>query len=221
MSELPSLKYLVYRDFKGDYIPQIIDELYLKKIYDPYLLGKKDLVIADFGANQGITATYFYPFAKKLFAVEPAKQHLEVLSHLKELNNLKNMEIMPYAISNVSGKTFLNHTPNPTSFMIVPDVLPKEFGNEEVEMITIGDFFKKADIDHLDILKLDIEGMEGKLIASQEFAKYAPKIKIILGEWHDWSGMSKNMFVNTLRDLGYEFKWRHDTQAACFEAFRL
>jgi hypothetical protein len=99
--------------------------------------------------------------------------------------------------------------------------IPYKGDTEEVETLTIGDFFKREKIDHIDILKLDVEGQEGKIVASEEFAKYAPKINTILGEWHAWSGISKGLFMNTLRDLGYEFNWRKDTKADVFEAVRV
>lgn len=221
MNDLPSLKYLIYRDFENDHIPEIIDEIYLKGVYRPYVLGKKDLIIADFGANQGLTASYFYPYAKKIYAVEPSREHNDLLEHLIELNGYKNIKLCPYAISNKNGKTNLNHTPNRTAFTIVENVIPQEFGNEEVETVTIEEFFKREKIDHLDILKLDIEGMEGKVVASKGFASVADKIDVILGEYHDWSGMSKGMFMNTFRDLGFNFKWDNFTTASTFTAVRI
>jgi hypothetical protein len=105
--------------------------------------------------------------------------------------------------------------------MIVDNILPPNNDDEQIETLTINKFFEKYKINKIDILKMDIEGAEGKLITSPEFEELCPKIDVILGEYHEWCGISKDLFMNRLRDLGYEFKWRNDTQAAVFEAVRV
>jgi len=216
---MPSIKALYYRDWDNSYIPQILEEIYLKKVYQPFVVGRRDMIIADWGANQGITANYFSQFAKVVYAVEPSEQHVEVIKKLIETNELKNVTVCPYAISNENGTTKFYHPENVTMFSMENVTQAKDY--EEVKTVDPETFFKKEGIDHLDLLKLDVEGSESKVICSEGFKKIAPKIKVICGEWHNWDSQSKDAFANTFRDLGFSFKWRHDTQASVFEAVRL
>lgn len=212
---LSSLKYLVFRDFANDHIPEIIDETYLKHIYQPYLEGRRDLTIVDWGANQGITSYYFSQYAKQVYAVEPSKQHIEVLLEMIKLNQIKNIKVCPYAISNENGKTKFFHNDNPTMFSM-EKVVGTDF--EEVETVTSAEFIKRENIKHIDILKMDLEGSESMVISSPEFAAICPKIDVIVGEYHSWTQMSQDLFANTLIDLGFDFHWVPGTVASVFTA---
>jgi FkbM family methyltransferase len=191
----------------------------MKKIYEPFLLGKKDLIIVDMGQNIGITSYYFKDYARRVIGFEPSLQHRQVCSEMVKYNKIKNIETLPYAISNKNGTTKFYHNQNTTSFSLSLKSDDKDF--EEVETITMAKVFEVAKIDKIDILKLDIEGEETKLIASPEFKDNVHRIPIILGEYHVWCGMEQNQFANMLIDLGYSFKWRNDTKAAVFEAVLL
>lgn len=192
----------------------------MKKIYDPLLLGQKDLIIADWGANIGLTSYYFKDYAKQVYAVEPSKQHLETLKMMLDFNEIKNVTLCPYAISNKNGKTKFYHNENVTMFSL-SSAVNGERDYEEVETVTVDEFMKRNKLDHLDFLKLDVEGFECEIVASDEFKKWAPKIKIIAGEWHNWAKCDKPQFANMFKDLGYDFRWEKTTRAACFTAVRI
>lgn len=210
---------IFFRNFKNSYIPDILEEIYLKKIYEPYIIGKKDLLIADVGANIGLTSFYFKDYAKEIFAIEPSKQHLEELRTMIDYNKITNITVCPYAISNKNGKQKFYLTENTTSFHLGEFANDKDF--EEVETVTFDEFMVRNKLDHLDLLKLDPEGEEAKILTSDGFKEYAPKIQVIVGEWHAWSNMERPQFTNVLRDLGYEVRWMHNTRAACYAAVRI
>ena len=216
---MPSAIY--FNDFSASYIPSILQEIYLNRIYDSYLEGKKDLIIVDVGANIGLTAYYFKDFGK-VYAIEPSKQHLECLEMMIKQNEIKNIEVCPFAISNVNGKSNLNHYANNTAFSLL-DAGPKEYliGKEEVETMTLKKFMEIKKLDKIDLLKLDTEGAEGKITSAAEFTEIAPKIGMIIGEYHDWCGVSQDLFTNTLRDLGYDVKWATGLKASVFSAYRI
>ena len=211
---------IFFRDFKTSFIPDILEEIYIKKIYDPFLSGKSDLIIADWGGNIGLTSYFFKDYAKKVYCVEPAKQHQEVIEKLIEFNKIKNIELCKYAISNKNGTTKFYHSPNTTMFSL-SDVATDKNDFEEVETVDVDEFFKRNKIDHIDLLKLDVEGTEGQVIASDGFIKWAPKINIIVGEYHDWTNVSKEQFANMFRDLGFQFNWYYNTKASVFSATRV
>jgi len=214
------LQAFFFRDFPNTYIPDILEEIYLKKVYNPFLLGKKDLIIADFGGNIGLASYYFKDYAKQVYIVEPAKQHQETIKTMLDYNKITNVTLCPYAISNKNGTTKFYHTSNTTSFTL-SDLTPEKKDYEEVETVTIDEFMKRNKLEYLDFLKLDVEGEEGKVITSDGFRKYADKIKVIVGEYHAWTSMEKNQFATTFADLGFDFRWYFNTKASVFSAVRI
>lgn len=221
---MPSLimpsRAIYFHDFKNAHIPEILEEIYIKRIYHPYLAGKKDLVIMDVGANIGLFSFYAAEYAKQIYALEPSGVHLEAIGKLIETNDLKNVKVLPLALSNENGKTRFYHNDNVTMFSM-EDTVNKKDDFEEVVTASLDTIFETEKIDTIDLLKLDVEGSEAKVITSEGFKKVADKIKIIVGEWHSWCPMSKDLFMNTFRDLGYEFNWIKNTEASVFTAVRL
>lgn len=215
---MSKLNAFYFHDFYNSHIPEILDETYEKKIYQQFLL-RKDLIIADWGSNIGLTAYYFKDFAKQLYCVEPASMHLEALNEMIKYNEIKNITVCPCAISNKNGRKKLYFNPNTTahSLNLIPD--DKKF--EEVECITPEEFFKRNKIEYLDFLKWDTEGNESEILISDSFKNVAPKIKVICGEWHPWTVMNQATFKRTFEELGYTFNWNYKTTAATYSAIRL
>lgn len=225
------LEAIYFHDFKNSFIPNILEEVYRDKVYAPFLEGQKDLIIVDCGANIGLTSYYFKDFAKTVYSIEPSKQHLECIEAMIKgvpkvvwekvtyPNPITNIKVCPVAISNHDGTEKFYHSPNTTMFSLKDTVTDKN-DYEAVETQTFETFMKNNDIDHIDFLKLDVEGAEDLVITSDGFRNVAPKIKVIMGEYHSWSGMSPPMFANTMTDLGFTFTWLKGTDASVFTAVR-
>lgn len=218
--EKPPLQaFYFHPPFESNFWPDIMDEIYRKKVYERFVIGKKDLTIVDIGANVGLSVYYFAPYAKTLYAIEPSAVHLEALNAMIKQNKLSNVIVCPLAISNKNGTTKFYHNPNQTAFSL--SELAPEQDVEEVETMAIDTFMEKHKIGHIDILKIDPEGEEAKIFQSEGFKKVAPRIKIILGEWHSWGGASQANFQHGLEEMGYEFRWRRDTIASVYECVRI
>jgi FkbM family methyltransferase len=211
---------IYFHDWKNSYIPNILHEIYYERVYDKFLGGKKDLQIADWGANIGLTSFFFKDYAKQVYAVEPSTMHLEAIEAMIKQNGITNITVCPYAISNQSQKTKFYHNENVTMYSLNDRVNNKN-DFEEVETLTPSDFFKKEGIEHLDLLKFDTEGFESEIIVSDGFAEVAPKIDVIVGEYHNWTIMSKDQFAHAFRDLGFTFTWYPNTVASVFSATRI
>jgi FkbM family methyltransferase len=209
-----------FKEFINSYIPQILEEIYIKKIYEPFLFGKKDLIIADWGGNIGLTSYYFKDYAKIVYCVEPAKQHIECINELIRFNNIKNIKICPYAISNENKKMKFYHNDNVTMFSLNEAVNQKN-DYEDVDTIAPDEFFNREGINYIDLLKFDTEGFEGQIISSDGFRAIADKIKVIIGEHHSWASMNQQQFELTFKDLGFDFNWIKGTSAAVFTAIKL
>ncbi len=206
-----------FKDFKNSYIPNILEEIYRDKVYEPYLAGKKDLIIADWGGNIGLTSYYFKDYAKQVYCVEPSVVHHEAIEKLIEFNKIKNIKLCKYAIAGENGTIKFYHPENVTMYSMENVMGAQDY--EEVEAITPDEFFKREGIEHIDLLKLDVEGSEGKVITSAGFEAVAPKIDVIVGEHHSWDSMNQAQFKNTFEDLGFDFTWL-PTEAQCFTAVR-
>lgn len=212
------LQAIYFHDFNNSHIPEILEETYLKKVYEPILLGKKDLIIGDWGGNIGLTSFYFKDFGH-VYTAEPSTAHLEALRAMIKQNEITNITVCPYAISNKNGKEKLYLHNNNTSNSLIQ--LPTSKNFEEVETVTPEEFFKRNKLEKLDFLKWDTEGNESEIIVSDSFKNIAPKIKAIGGEYHDWTSMNKLMFKRAFEDLGYVFNWNFKTQASTYIAVRL
>jgi len=213
------LQAFYFQDFKNSFLPHILKEVYLDRIYDQYTHGKKDLTIVDLGSNIGITNFYFKDYAKRLIAVEPSKDHIETLKAMHAQNDMNNVEIYPYAISSKNGTETFYHNSNTTMFSLRGEVNNQGI-SEKVETKTLYQLMDDLKIKHIDILKMDIEGSEYDLIVSDGFAKVKDKIDLILGEFHTWSGVNPQQFATCFMDYGYEFKWMNATAASTFVAKR-
>ncbi len=216
MSKTP-LQAFFFSDFKNAYIPHILKEIYLDRIYDPFLRFKKDLTIVDVGANIGLTSFFFKDRAKRVISVEPSAQHRACIEAMVKQNNIKNIEIYPYALSSENGTAKFYHNDNTTMFSLKSEVNNKD-DFEEVKTVTMDKMLSNLNIDQVDLMKLDVEGSESEIIASEGFKKSVDKIPVILGEWHQWSAMGPDLFRTTFMDLGYEFKWMNKTEASTFSA---
>jgi len=139
---------------------------------------KKDIspeLIVDGGANKGSTAIYFglkYSNAK-IHCYEPNVDLIPILKKNIELNNV-NAEIFNEALSNRKGTLFFevneNHqysklSDKETGFKVKAVSLNERYGGKKI-----------------DILKLDVEGEEEKIISSINFSRVP--IGIIIQEIH-------------------------------------
>lgn len=210
------MKGIFFNDFSNSYIPNILKESYIDRVYEPYFRGKKDLTIVDVGANIGLASFYFYDYASKIYALEPAKQHMDVLKHMISFNKMDD-RIIPVqkALSHKNGTAVFHHNDNVTMFSLNPAVGNKGEA-EEVDTITFDKFFEENGLTHVDFLKLDVEGSEHEIIGSEGFDKVADKIDVIMGEHHVWSGRNPEQFRAAFVDHGYDFMWiPADAQIFC------
>lgn len=211
---------IFFKDFNTSFIPNILHEIYYERVYDPHLKGKKDLIIVDFGANIGLTSFFFKDYAKQVYAVEPSQRHIECINKLIEFNDIKNIKVCPYAISNENGTAKFYHNDNVTMYSL-KDTVNKKDDFEEVKTITVDAFMELEGLDHIDFLKMDLEGAEDIVVASDGFKKVAHKVDRILGEYHDWNSVSQDMLKNMFTDLGFKFDWMKGTEAKLFVAKRV
>lgn len=213
--------------FETLYIPDIYKEIYFEKVYDDVLKNKKDLTIIDVGANIGITASFFQPYSKQLYVIEPSPENFLALKTNKEFNEWNNVTLCNIALADKDGDlTFSQNVKNRTSNSLVvgdvhirgvkhaPDVYGEvgAHGFREkivVQAQSIDRFFEQYNIEHVDFMKLDPEGAEDMIVRSDGFKKVVDKIDAILVEFHfpNWEEL-----VKYLSSFGFKTK-RYNSNA--------
>jgi FkbM family methyltransferase len=151
--------------------------LHLDPFYDQEFLLKKQLVtlIFDIGAHHGQTAQKYrslFPKAQ-IISFEPFPDSFGKCEKLSA--GLAPMQVHELAISDVPGQRTFHCTSFEPRNSLLPldesrtDLFPPEWskraGEITVNVTTIDDFCGQQKIDHIDILKMDIQG--GELLALQ------------------------------------------------------
>jgi len=100
----------------------------------------------------------------EIIALEPHPRSRTLLERTIKLNNLQNVKILPYALSTHDGKNIL-HSPKYRALASLRRDHPEYFCGEileehEVECISLKTLLKIAGHEEIDLLKLDIEGLE-------------------------------------------------------------
>lgn len=180
------------------------DGLFVRGIYSQFLQGKKDLTILDIGANIGLTSQYFSQFAKKVYSLEPAKEHFACFEKMVEFNGIKNIKPINKALWIEDTKKPLIHTKNKTMYSLHMVLMGSEQEDrqnppEMVETTKLDTLVEQEGIKHIDFMKLDAEGTETEIFSSDSFEKVAPMIDTIVFETHMWDTRNPNQLMEALK----------------------
>jgi FkbM family methyltransferase len=136
-------------------------------------------VIVDVGANIGLTPIYYakiFPNAR-IFAIEAERSNFELM--LKNVQTYSNITPIHAALWGSEG------------YISIADPLPGAFGSwgftvsskpGDVRAITISSLIRDFGIDHIDLLKIDIEGAEKEVF---EACDWQDRLDSIVIELHD------------------------------------
>lgn len=162
-------------------------------------------IIVDCGANIGLTTVYFknrFPNSK-IISVEPEISNFELLS--KNTKNYDNIHLLQKGIWNKDINLKIENI-GLGHWGFVTKETEKEDKNS-IKAISIDSIMKKYDLDHIDILKIDIEGSEKELF-EKNYEKWIDNTNCIIVELHDrfkkgcsdsfYNAISnKNFFIDT------------------------
>jgi FkbM family methyltransferase len=144
-------------------------QMFYEDIYSHCCLDDLETVI-DLGANVGLFSLYMLKKrnCKRIYAVEPTKKAFSQLS--ESLHDEPNSSIHKLAIHNFDGKSKIKSVEdNSTISGFIDDVHPYTHHNmkeEEVDVVTLSRFMNDHNLDHVDLIKIDIEGSEYDVIDS-------------------------------------------------------
>ena len=152
--------------------------------------GDKKLVIYDVGANRGLTIGRFLDFfpSSRIIAFEPYPPL--VLEIKEKYGQHKNVTIDNSGISDTNGHLtfYVNKSVDTSSFLpsqatgLNSDPQVKNVEQLTVPVKTLEESFKENRLDHIHILKLDIQGSELNALKGAEQLLTEKKIDLIYTE---------------------------------------
>ena len=163
-------------------------------------------VVIDVGANVG---TFALPFARAAGSLHAFEPHPRVRARLIEniaLNNLRNTVVSDLALSDETGSAVLfgaAHANQMQGSMVQRDPSAESI---VCPMDTLDNYVSRAACDRVDLIKVDVEGAEHKVLlgAKNVLTEHRPALYVevnpaYLGQF----GSSPQMLGEYLRGLGY------------------
>ena len=145
----------------------------------------KPRIIVDAGANIGMATLYFsqtFPEAR-IISIEPESSNFNML--VKNCGQLPNVTLVQGALWSEERNLMLkNPQAEKWAFSVAEASSSTPSGSHEVVALTIPGILKRLGTDHIDILKLDIEGAELDLFRNGAEA-WLGSIRQIVIELHD------------------------------------
>ena len=169
-------------------------------------------VILDVGANAGIysLAALATEPAALVHAFEPTPEIAEQLRKTAKLNDLGQLHVHQIAVSNNNGHASLRRFCGELGTNEGMNFISKEpcsSGAEIVPTICLDHFSQQHAIDHIDLLKLDVQGHEHAALEGAEHLIQDGRIGTIFMElnWATGVACSGTKSIRLLQDAGYLF----------------
>lgn len=131
-------------------------------------LDKEDPYIIDLGAHIGMSVVYFkmlFP-KSKILAFEPVPYNFEILKKNVEENQLENVELVQAVVAPKAGILRIQEPIGEGAWRSGAGIIPKGWkgiqDNREIKVEAVG--IQDLLSEKVDILKMDIEGMEYEVI---------------------------------------------------------
>ncbi len=188
-------------------------EFFVDGIYSSLNLDNLNVVI-DIGANVGLFTKYMlHKNAKRVFCFEPNKLAFECLS--KNYKNNGSVSLNNLAVSTNNDKLRLYLDLNNT---LVSSAKRNTSDFYDVDSITLKQILEKNNIDVVDLIKIDIEGMEYDLVEHMDDEIF-DKVNSFIIEYHDVESMDKYTGVKKLseklEEKGYSIKFGDNIFKSC------
>lgn len=162
---------------------RVINEVWLDSVYDSGVAWpiQPDLSIVDLGANRGYFTVKAAQIARRIVAVEPNPESYALCKANIVLNGLgDNIQLRQVAVAEEPGQAFLYLAEDSGSCSTLER--SDAVGKIIVDAVTMVDLV--ADWGVIDLLKMDIEGSELKLLLAPSSKKWLHKVNRIVMEYH-------------------------------------
>lgn len=163
--------------------PITFETIFIQEQYDLKLPELRPKLIIDGGANVGYATLYFalrYPEAK-IVAVEPEEGNYDLL--VRNTSSCPN--VIPVRAALWHTQTVLEIADSEAETNAYQVREPGRSSRRAVRAVTVPELVDLADAEHVDLLKLDIEGAEKELFA-EGYEGWLGRVGVIVIELHDW-----------------------------------
>lgn len=183
------------------------EQVFVSREYELPPLRTKPRLIIDGGANAGFTTRFFaceYPDAQ-IVAVEPELTNFEVLR--QNTRHLPNVIAVRAALWNYDTQLGIANPDADKWAFQVQETRPG-LARDAVKSVTLSQIMAQAKCDHIDILKLDIEGAEQEVFASG-YESWLVRTNVIIIELHERlrPGSSSNVY-RAIKGYGFSLSHR-------------
>jgi FkbM family methyltransferase len=160
---------------------ETFEEVFLTRQYDLPFAGFEPAHILDLGANVGYASIYFaarWPQAR-ILAVEPATGNLDLLDrNTRPWNRISCLQAAVW--SHPSWVQVANPKDEPNAYRMSES---QDSAKENIRAHTIAQLIERLKCEHLDLLKMDVEGAEAEIF--QNGAEWLDRVKVLIIELHD------------------------------------
>lgn len=185
----------------------IANELFLDHQYqqcDPVIKVAKSAIL-DIGGHLGffsLMASTLNPTVP-IYSFEPHEGNFKLLKENLKNNRVRNVKAKQLAVSDQIAELELQISQEDLNHSMERALEPTG-QTQKVQTITLEKIFEKNRIDHCELLKLDCEGSEFKIIYGSPKSLFK-KIDHIFLEYHDWTpGENHQKLKSYLLNLGYQ-----------------
>lgn len=148
---------------------------------------KPGMLVYDIGANRGQMGLFFSKYVGsngKVFCFEPMENLVTELKNNLAVNQVKNVQVYPYALSSHNGKAVFQYAEDKSTQGKLENVentyVTENTRSVEVQTMTL-DSFITDDNNLPDILKIDVEGAAGEVFkGATNLLDHKPKIYLEL-----------------------------------------
>ena len=162
---------------------QCLEKVFIAREYNsPFRLSPR--VIVDAGANVGMATLFFareYPQAR-IVAIEPASSNFDLLK--RNCEGIPNVTLIRAAMWPENCELKIKNPTAEAWAFIVSDENCGSDSSPRTPAITVPDILHRLNVDHIDLLKIDIEGSELQLF-SKNSEKWLSQVHFIVIELHD------------------------------------
>ena len=176
------------------------------------ILGKhveEDDTVIDVGANMGFITVIIGNMLGSdgsLYSFEPSEESFRKLEETIRANNLSDtVEAINKGCGSKKDTKHLYHVSSSSGlYTTKPDRNNNVYGREKIDIVSLDEFFEEENTENIDIIKIDTEGYEYKVLQGSKsiIRNYRPLIYLEL--CNEYKESSKKS-VNLLKKLDYSF----------------
>jgi FkbM family methyltransferase len=162
--------------------------------------------IFDIGANIGYYSIQFGKKSDVVYAFEPMEYQYNELQRNLEINSLTNIRTVKKIVSSTTGREriYFSGFENTGKSSLVKKT--RHF--EDISSITLDEFCEEQQIDNIDLIKIDVEGYEYKVLAGLKKMLKLKKVTHIFVELLEKNlnkaGSSSGEICDLLESYGYQ-----------------